>query len=71
MMADVQSVALMFFIFGPVVSVASALAPRIRGIQGPAKSWFTRAAIVFALLGAAGALTYVIIYLLTGTTAGS
>lgn len=65
---NVQSVALMFFIFGPVASVASALAPRVRGIQGPAKSWFVRAAMVFGLLGAAGALTYVSVYLLTGTT---
>lgn len=67
---QVQAVALMFFIFDPVASVASALAPRIRGIQGSGKKWCFRAAVVLGLLGAAGALTFVAIYVATGSTGG-
>jgi hypothetical protein len=66
---EAQAVVLMVLVFGPISAVGCATAPRLRGIQDPARTWFLRGAIGLALLGAAGGLAYVIIYLATGATA--
>lgn len=66
---EAQAVILMVFIFGPVTAAGCATAPWLRGIQDPARRWFLRAAIGFALLGAASGLAYVVIYFATGATA--